>query len=136
MGITTKDRPRSDSGSRSCRPNFRPEWPTRTPYIPSLPEFELARIIGQVAPTERGALQFIADNSDVIEAAGRRWLITLADDALLDVLAAVGAQHEDMELECQDEGAQCEDEGAIETDMSTGGDEPLFLGSREYGCQL
>jgi hypothetical protein len=91
------------SQARSRAPNFRPEVPTQTPFMPSLPDYEIARLIGSLAPAEMKALHEIAENSDLITVGRERWLLVPASDALLDTLAGVGADMEDMEPGLDDE---------------------------------
>ena len=76
----------------------------------------LARIgLGRLADPERRALAAIAETADVIapEGAGT-WLLVPATPELLDVLAALGAEFEDVEPDDSDvehDGRECELDG-------------------------
>ena len=97
------------SGRPSRRHMLIPEGAFR-PFVPVLPEAELAFAIGKLAPPERKALAQIVETADVPLVENRSWLLVPADARLLDTLAAFGAEAEDRELCMEDE---------VETDDDT-----------------
>lgn len=115
--------------SRTCYPIPKPSTAEAARFIPAVPDAEIARIIRDLAPSERRALHKIAEEADLLEIEGQTWLLAPIDAGTIDVLAQVGAETDDMEndlndeQECEDEGAQCDDEGAIETDLGAAEDE-------------
>ena len=76
----------------------------RASFIPSLPEGDLAFIIGHAAPDDRKALAQIVETSDMIRLDdGREFLLTPATPALVDRLAAFNAEAEDREWQEEDD---------------------------------
>ena len=73
------------------------------PFVPVLPEADLAFAIGKLAPPERKALAQIVETADVLMVDGKPWLLLQADTRLLDTLAAFGAEAEDREPFMEDE---------------------------------
>jgi hypothetical protein len=75
----------------------KPRGRRRARFIPSLPEGELARSLGRLAPAERKALARVVETADLITVGEREWLLVPAPGDLLDALAAFGAEHVDLE---------------------------------------
>ena len=95
------------------------------PFIPVLPEADLAFAIGRLAPPERKALAQIVETADVLMVENRSWLLVPADARLLDALAAFGAEAEDREPFMEDE---------VESDDDTTNDLELDDVDLEYDC--
>ena len=81
----------------------KPPHGTRTRYIPSLPEHQLAGLIGGLAPDERKALDWIVETADLLTVADRKWFLVPAPELLIDLLAAFGAEFADCEWALEDE---------------------------------
>jgi hypothetical protein len=77
---------------------------------------ELAGMMAALVRDDVKALHWIAENSDIIIAADRTWLLTPAPRWLLDVLAAVGANLDDRERDSDRENEH-DDDGHDETDL-------------------
>lgn len=73
-------------------------------------------MIEDLTPDERRALRAIVAGADLIEAAGRRYLLAPVDDRTLDVLSAFEADMEDREPEEDDDS---DDDNAFERDGGT-----------------
>ena len=57
---------------------------------PTLPQHDLAFVIGNLASPERMALEQIAETADVLLVEKRSWFLVPVDPRLLDTLAAFG----------------------------------------------
>lgn len=66
-------------------------------------EADLSIALGNLAPYERQVLLRIVETLDVIEAAGREWLLVPADAALLHCLAMFESFAADLEPETDDD---------------------------------
>ena len=82
----------------------KPTGRRRTKFIPSLAPAGLQTFIGNLAPDERKALDFIAEHGDLIDVDGvPTHLLVPAPAKLINILAAVGAEMEDRENDLEDE---------------------------------
>ena len=106
---------------RTFSPNFRPQIPARSPFVPRLPADTLSRLIGDLAPDEVKALHFIAEHGDIVTVDAEQWLLKPAPAALLDTLATVGAVTEDLGPNLDDEPSPDHEEDTEDTGIE---DEP------------
>ena len=75
-----------------------PKPEDRTPYMPLRLNGIMDFAIGQLAPDERRALDQIAETADLVEVEGcSPYLLIPTTPALLDILAALGAEAMDRE---------------------------------------
>lgn len=86
----------------------------------------LAVLLGEALATdrpmtliERRALAHLANQADIVTAAGRNWLIVPATPALIDTLAAIDAAGEDLEADGDAEDSH-DKEGFLRTEWSPG----------------
>lgn len=79
------------------------------PVIPALPDWHLAEALTRFIPAEKKALAQIVDTADLAMLNGATVLVVPATPALLDALAAFGAEIEDCERDYEDEVEQDND---------------------------
>lgn len=78
--------------------------PKAKTFVPALRQPDLETLIGDLAPDERKALDFIAQHGDLIEVEDAEpFLLVPTFPKLLDILAAVGAELDDRENDLEDE---------------------------------
>jgi len=83
---------------------------TRTTFVPSLPEEAFGPMLKSLTPDERLAMRTIVQGADLIETAGKRFLLVEVDERTLDTLAAFEAEMEDRENDLEDEPQDIDDD--------------------------
>jgi hypothetical protein len=96
-----------------------PEGVRRTTLPGTTEDVGLERFLGDLAPNERKALDWIVENADLIRVreAAAPYLLVEASPWLLDTLAAFGAESEDRENDLKDEPSE-------DVELDTADDEP------------
>jgi hypothetical protein len=96
-----------------------PEGVRRTTLPGTTEDVGLERFLGDLAPNERKALDWIVENADLIRVreAAAPYLLVEASPWLLDTLAAFGAESEDRENDLEDEPSE-------DVELDTADDEP------------
>ena len=102
MGFVPVNVPKGSRRSHMLRP--KPTIQGRTPFIPAFPEYDLAFAIGELAPVEWQALEWIVTYADIIKVEGvTPHLLVPVSYEMIDVLAQFGAAAEDRENDLEDE---------------------------------
>ncbi len=106
------------------------------PFVPVLPEADLAFAIGKLAPPERKALAQIVETADVLLVGDRSWLLVPADARLLDTLTAFGAEAEDRkpfiedEIESDDDATHDDEREDVDLEYDCPGARRVFAAAR------
>jgi hypothetical protein len=101
----------------------KPEGVRRTTLPATAEDLGRERLLGDLAPDERKALDWIVENADLIQVreAAAPYLLVEAFPWLLDTLAAFDAEAEDRENDLEDEPSEDVEHDPCDDEPSLGG---------------